>query len=603
MAVLLTARVLAKSFGPRMLFRGVSFSIDERERIGLVGPNGSGKSTLLKIIARAEEPDDGRIEFRRGLRVGYVAQQPDLDPEQTIEEAVVGDDPHNAEVRRVAANVLISKIGLPDASQRIGTLSGGALKRVAIAKQLVDEPDLLLLDEPTNHLDYDAIRWLERQITGSRAATLLVSHDRAFLEATTTRTIELDRVYPDGLLSVAGPYSEFAEQRELFLEAQRGQQRAVASRVRREVEWLKRGAKARGTKAKGRIQQAAELSIELDELKQRNAASSATQIDFAGSARQTRKLLQFRGVSKSLGGRSLFSDVNLVLSPGDKLGVLGANGAGKSTMLKLITGDLMPDGGEVSRADRLNVVVFDQHREQLNPTITLRRALSPMGDNLTWRGQSMHVTGWASKFLFHAEQLDLPVMSLSGGEQSRVLLANLMLKPADVLVLDEPTNDLDIPTLEVLEESLETFAGAIVLVTHDRHMLNRLCTELIALDGNGNAKIFAGLWQWEETQDVRNATPVTKRLPVTLSDAGNKSSTIVRAKKLTWNEQREWDGLEAAIEAAERDARDAETLAADPNIAAHHVRARAAYEQLHERQRRIESLYNRWAELEAKQQS
>ena len=354
----------------------------------------------------------------------------------------------------------LDRAGFPDPSTPAGKLSGGWRKRLAIVAALASDPDLVLMDEPTNHLDIEGILWLEKTIANPSFATLTVSHDRRFLESIANRTIELGRAYPDGFLSHDGPYSEFIVKREEFLAAQAGREQALASGVRREIEWLQRGAKARTTKAKGRIERANDMMSELGDLRQRNAQTAASKIDFSASGRQTRKLIQLKHVSKSLGDRELFRDISFTLAPKTKLGLLGPNGSGKSTLIRLLNEQLTPDTGEIVRAPQLRVVVFDQHREQLDPAQTLRRSLSPAGDVLSYQGNSMHISAWAQKFLFRGDQLDLPVSELSGGEQARVLIARLMLLPADVLILDEPTNDLDIATLDVLENSLDEFAGA-----------------------------------------------------------------------------------------------------------------------------------------------
>ncbi|HSI35666.1 MAG TPA: ABC-F family ATP-binding cassette domain-containing protein [Tepidisphaeraceae bacterium] len=637
MAVLLKTDNLAKSFGMRLLFRGISLSLDDQQHVGLIGPNGAGKSTLLKILAGLESADDGRIEARRQMRIAFLAQEDVFPPGVTVEGALVAsfpaDDHHDDHDRHVEAQILLSKMGFEPEQyeQRVDTLSGGWKKRLALARELLKQPDLLLLDEPTNHLDLEGIVWLEKFLKASRFACCVISHDRYFLENVADRIVELNTAYPDGFLSIDGSYSDFLEKREAFLAAQAAREQSLASVVRREIEWLKRGAKARTTKAKGRIQAAGRMMGELADLKARNTLSGAAQIEFEASGRQTRKLIALKKVSKSIvhgplsiedggatnngqltmdNGRPLFRDVSVVLSPGDKLGLLGPNGSGKSTLLKIITGALTPDAGVVERATELRVVTFEQTRSTLDRAQTLRRALSPHGDKLFYQGKEIHVTAYGRMFLFRDEQLDMPVGNLSGGEQSRVMIARMMLEPADVLLLDEPTNDLDIPSLEVLEDSLETFPGAIVLVTHDRFLLDRLCTDLLALDGEGHANLYADLSQWEAAKTAReqqqkqadkqsSATrPAAAPSPVDAPSPGKKVATGL--KRLTYMEQREWEQMEAKVTTAETELESAQKEMASPTVMANRDKMDAACRRVDTAQKEVDRLYARWSELEAK---
>ncbi|MBC7783675.1 MAG: ABC-F family ATP-binding cassette domain-containing protein [Burkholderiales bacterium] len=599
--MLLTARNLSKSIGPRMLFSGISLGLDEGDRVGLIGANGSGKSTLLRIFAGVEQADDGELSARRQLRVAYVPQEDDLPPDTTCLDAVAaGTSDHLDEnERHLRAAIQLDRAGFVDPSARCGTLSGGWRKRLAIVRALASEPDLLLLDEPTNHLDVEGIEWLESLIAAGRFATLTVSHDRRFLEAFGNRIIELDRAYPDGYLGHRGTYSDFLEKREEFLAAQQGRERSLASTVRREIEWLQRGAKARTTKAKGRIERAGDMMSDLADLRTRNTQRGAAPLEFSGSDRKTKKLIELKHVAKSLGGRALFKDLNLVLSPAKKVGLLGPNGSGKSTLINLLSGNLQPDAGTIFRADALRVVVFDQHREQLDPAITLREALSPTGDTVQFQGQSQHVNGWARKFLFRSEQLDLPLRELSGGEQARVLIARLMLREADVLILDEPTNDLDIPTLEVLETSLDAFAGAVVLVTHDRYLIDRVATEIVALDGRGNINAYTDLSQWENARAAANKADAQ----ASRAAAAPKPAAVAATakKRLNWNEQKEFDGMEAAIHSAEKLVADLQTEMNKPAVLANHEKLHEVCDRLGKAEHEVERLFARWAELESKQ--
>jgi ATP-binding cassette subfamily F protein uup len=608
MAVLLKTDSISKSFGVRTLFRGISLSLDDQQHVGLIGPNGAGKSTLLKILARVEHEDSGSIETRRQIRIAYLAQEDVFEPGLRVQEAVLAglpeSDHRDEHEKEVEAQILLSRLGFADFEQSVETLSGGWRKRVALARELIKQPDLLLLDEPTNHLDLEGILWLERFLQQSRFACLLISHDRYFLEKVADRIIELNGAYPDGFLSINGSYSAFLEKREEFLAAQAAREQSLASTVRREIEWLKRGAKARTTKAKGRIQQAAVMMADLADLKTRNAQGGqgqSVEIDFDASGRQTRKLIALKKVSKSLGDRLLFRDLSLVLAPNTTLGLLGPNGSGKSTLLKLLRGDLAPDTGTIQRAGELRVVSFEQNRESLDPAMPLRRALAPHGDKLFFQGTEVHVSGYARRFLFRAEQLDMPLGNLSGGEQSRVLIARMMLQPADVLLLDEPTNDLDIPSLEVLEESLESFPGAIVLVTHDRYLLDRLSTDLLALDGKGGANFYADLSQWEAAQGKPAGDAAAKGAAKATAAAAKENKNPPGFKRLTWNEQREWEQIEGKVSEAEAALERAHRQMDDPAVLADRARLAEACTLVEATQLEVQRLYARWEELEAKQ--
>ncbi len=537
---IITCQSISKTYGARPLFSNLSFTLHEGERIGLIGPNGAGKSTLLKILAGVEEPDTGELIRRKGLRIGYVPQQPEFESGSTVLETVFNSTA-NGEWQK--ASVALQKTGFQDHDLQTDTLSGGWRTRLAVACALVQDPDILLLDEPTNHLDIESILWLESFLQSGAATFVVISHDRYFLQNVATRMLEVDKVYPDGILSVKGAYADLLERRDQILSRQASYQESLANRVRREIAWLRTGPKARTTKSKSRIQ-AAEKSIEeLGEVRERSVVRSAG-IDLTASGRKSKRLWYCKGLSKRFGETRIVDDLELLLKPGMRLGLLGYNGTGKSTLLKMITGELEPDSGTVRPADGLRVVYFDQNRESLDPSLTLKRALAPEGDSVLYRGQSIHVISWGKRFLFRKEQMETQVSNLSGGECARIVLARMMLKPADLLVLDEPTNDLDIPTLEVLEESLLEFPGAIVLVTHDRHLNDRVATEVLALDGNGGAERFADYHQWVANRDEPKQRKRGKAVQ-------EKPAQVVKQKKLSYLEQREWDGMDGAILKAE----------------------------------------------------
>ena len=487
-SLLLSCEAVSKAYGTRSLFEELSFGLFEGDQAGLVGPNGSGKSTLLRILAGLEPADRGTRSVRGGVRVSYVPQDPVLPPGVTVEEvialALTGVDGAERPGRIAQA---LGRAGFAGGRAEVDTLSGGWKKRLAIARALAAAPDVLLMDEPTNHLDVEGILWLEGVLAERVRAVVVVSHDRYFLEHVATRMLELNRAYPAGLFQTDGRYSDFLARRDDFLRGQAAYEESLANIVRREIEWLRRGAKARSTKARGRIKEAGRLIAELGDVRARAAAGTAG-IDITSSQRRTRRLIAVRGLSKSLGGRPLIRGLDLTLTPGTRVGLMGPNGSGKTSLLNLLAGTLAPDAGVIERADGLRLVRFEQHREGLDPGQSLRRALASDGDAVTFQGRSVHVASWAKRFLFRPEQLEMPVGRLSGGEQARILIARVMCEPADLLILDEPTNDLDIPTLEILEDSLAEFDGGLVLVTHDRFMLERVSTTILALDGEGSAE-------------------------------------------------------------------------------------------------------------------
>jgi len=596
---ILNAQGLSKRFGATPLFEEISFVISERDRIGLIGPNGSGKSTLLRILSGLMSPDSGDVALRKRTRLSYLQQESQFPAGQTVREvihaALEGASVSESEWEALTGEVL-GRTGFEDFDQDASALSGGWRKRLAIAEALVQQPDILLLDEPTNHLDLAGIAWLEELLQDAPFASVIVSHDRYFLENVANEMVELSRVYPDGFLRTSGSYTAFLEKKEAFLHAQGKRQEALENLVKNEIAWLRRGAKARTRKSKARIGKAHQLMGELADLNNRTRTAS-TGIDFSATERQTKRLIELQSVSYSYAERPLFSNFDFAITAGMRVGLVGPNGSGKSTLLRLLQGELAPTAGSLRRADSLQIVYFDQNRE-LDSTDTLRRALAPESDSVIYQDRVIHVASWAARFLFSGEQLNQPVANLSGGERARVLIARLMLQPADVLLLDEPTNDLDIPTLEILEESLLEYRGALVLVTHDRYMLDRVSNVVLGLDGLGTIGRFADYSQWEiwQAEQVENA----KRPPTGVSEPKGSTTPATLKKKLSYLEARDYAAIEQRVAEAEAALATKQAAIEDLAIVSDHERLLEAHEEYDEARRIVDDLYARWAELDAK---
>jgi ABC transport system ATP-binding/permease protein len=604
LAPIINAQGLSKRYGITSLFQNVSFTVSEGDRIGLIGPNGSGKSTLLEILYGRVKPDSGDVVTRRRSRLSYVAQVSDFAPGETIRSVVekalerAAVPPAEQPARTAEA---LGRAGFVDFETPTTALSGGWRKRLMITGGLVQRADVLLLDEPTNHLDLAGIQWLETLLQNAPFACVVVSHDRYFLENIASEVVELSREYADGLFRVKGNYSRFLEKKEEYLEAQVKRQDALTNRVHTELEWLRRGPKARRTKAKARIDKAHEMIGELAGLNARSRAATA-KIDFSATDRQTKQLVALDGVAYAIGNRTLFEGLTFTVRSGMRVGLVGQNGSGKTTLLRLLRGDFQPVGGEIRRADGLRIVYFDQNRE-LDPDLPLRRALAPDSDSVIYQERVIHVASWAARFLFATDDLNRPVGRLSGGERARVLIAQLMLQPADVLLLDEPTNDLDIPTLEILEESLLEYPGALVLVTHDRFMLDRVSTVVLGLDGLGGAERFGDYSQWDVWQRAQqakaagNAPSGTPRSP---SPFGSAPGTAAK-RKLSYLEAREFAAMETRIAEAEQELGILRATLEDPTMVSDAPRLQITYARMEETQKKVDTLYARWAELEQKQ--
>ena len=544
--------------------------------------------------------------------MGYLEQVPTFSPEATVLATLLegADDPYDWEAQ-VLADEMISKLSIPDPEAKVESLSGGWKKRVALGRELVRKPDLLLLDEPTNHLDVESILWLEALLAKSSFATLTITHDRLFLQRVANRILELDRRNPEGLLSIQGSYADYLETKEQLMNAQERREVILKNTLRRETEWLRQGAKARTTKQQARIQRAEELKDTVGELTYRNQTRSL-RLDFQSGERNPKKLLEAKGISKSYGNRQIFSGVDLNLSPGKRLAILGPNGCGKSTLIRTLLGQENPDTGTVVRSENLSVAYFEQNRDLLDPEVSVAKTLCPHGEYVDYRGTRVHIRGYLDRFLFTSGQMEMAVGKLSGGEQSRLLVAQLMLKESNLLVLDEPTNDLDMATLAVLEECLTEFTGAVLLVTHDRYFLDSVATQIFAFgmgSDEGKSVFFSNLEQWEvwHAQQLKNlggAPPIKNPVPssgVTPSEKAVDPGTSEKAakkRKLSFKEVRELETMEERIHQTEAALEKATAQSVLPENLANAVRLVEITQEMSRLQSEIDRLYKRWAELE-----
>lgn len=592
MSILISCQHLCKSFGAKTLFEELSFSVFASDQVGLIGPNGAGKSTFIKILAGIEKADSGTITTKKDLKIGYVPQShhfDDLYPHEILEQAFAHEHDLEDYEKALQVDIWLSKLGFENHKNiKASHLSGGWKKRLAIALALVKRPDVLLLDEPTNHLDLEGIVWLEKFLKKEAPTFVLISHDRYFLDHLTTKVVEINPVYPKGMFTAEGTYSHFLEKKEAFLEGQLEQERSIAGKVRKETDWIRRSPKARTTKSQARIDAAEEIFEIHKDLKKRNKERK-TEIKFESSERQTRQLITLKSIKMELGGKVLFENLDCTLSPKSRVGLMGPNGSGKTTLLRLLAGELAPTSGTLKPADDLKIVYFDQHRNKLPPETSLKDALSPEGDYVNYQGRQIHVSGFCKKFLFSPDILDMPIAKLSGGERARIAIARLMAQPADVLLLDEPTNDLDIQTLETLEENLLEFSGAVVLISHDRCMLDRICNQLIALGQEKEPQFFADYDQFEADQ-------VEKKQRIEKSKQLEKDKPS-KPKGLSFKEKKELELLEKTIQTTEQEIARLNQQLQDPLILQDAKKLASICQQIKELETSLSASYERWSEL------
>lgn len=613
MSLLLSANKIQKTVGSKQLFDDLSLGIYANEKIGLIGPNGSGKSTLLKIFSAEDTADEGEISFRKNLNVAVVHQdthfQGDISAQQFIVDDMLkkGLDELEAEV---AAAMSLSLAGFLDTEVQVSDLSGGWKKRLAIARAMAYDPELLILDEPTNHMDWDGIFWLESWLKSFKNTFIVVSHDREFLNQVTNRTIEINPLYQSGYLSFNCSYQKFLDEKDKYIQAQMTLQESLSNKARREVEWLRAGVKARTTKSQSRINEAHNLLEHLGNVKDRNrSATIKTRLEIDSTERRTKKLIEFKKLSVGYSPDApLIKDLEMILGPKSCIGLLGDNGSGKSTLLKAVMNDDAILSGEIFKADDLKIVYFDQRREQLPQDINLIQFLGDGSDYMIFKGQSVHVAAYASRFLFASDKMQLKISQLSGGEQARLLIAKLLLNPADVLILDEPTNDLDIETIQILEETISQFEGLAILVSHDRTFLSELCEKFLAIQGDGNWATYAAVDQWIKVRKKKDEGRSRSKG----SSSGAKPTEAVKAlealeaeplkskAKLSYKEKQALQTIESDIAKAEKELELITAKLSDPSVIEDRQKFIDTSKDVQKLQDRVDQLYAFWEDLESR---
>ncbi|GMU61718.1 MAG: energy-dependent translational throttle protein EttA [Myxococcaceae bacterium] len=627
---LLRAADVRLSFGSRTVFDGVELVIEEAERVGLVGVNGCGKSTLMRILAGAMKPDSGLLQLRRGARVTFLPQEPGFPDAATVRsELEVAQAPlrealarhhelakkleatHEAKDLEALAHLsehierlggwdtshqarkLLDRLGVKDWERPVAELSGGLKKRVAIARALLSRPDLLMLDEPTNHLDAETVAWLEEELDGFEGALLLVTHDRYFLDDLVERIVEVEPpggAGGGGLVSYPGNYQDYLEQKWARVEQAEVAQHKRERWIAQEVAWLRKGVEARRTKSKARIERARKLLAEKGFSRPKVPA-----LQLAHAPRLSQTVIEAKGVAQRFGERTVFAGVNLIVQPGERLGIVGPNGAGKTTLVKTLLGELPPASGTVTLGPKTRIAYYDQQRLSLDDEATVYEA-AWHDDWVTLGDKQVRLADYLDDLLFPVPMQRLQVKALSGGERNRLLLARLFLEGANVLVLDEPTNDLDLVTLNVLERLLLEFPGAVLLVTHDRYFLDKVATTVLAVEGDGKVVRYEG--NWSMYQRLKPKPAAAPPPPTEKPSTPPAQSPPKKPARLSYKDQRELDGMEAAIEAAEANKSSLEAQLAEPSVFSNATEVARVSKELEAAAREVDRLYARWDELQ-----
>jgi len=599
---LINCKTLALAFGDVALLDHIDFAVDRGERIALIGRNGAGKSSLIRILNGESAPDDGEVVREKGVRVASVPQEPSFDAGATVasivESGLANEDPHDDESWRYAGRVTeaISRVGL-DPEATIDSLSGGMKKRVALARALVSDPALLMLDEPTNHLDFEGIAWLEETLNDFDGAVIAISHDRRFLESFATRIVELDR---GQLVSYPGSFAEYQRRKGEMMNAESLANARFDKLLKEEEVWIRKGVEARRTRNEGRVRR-------LEDLRRTRAARRDVQgkvnLTLDAGERSGKIVAELIEISKAYGDNVLIDNFSAILQRGDRIGLIGPNGAGKTTLIKLMLADLAPDSGTIKRGTQLQVAYFDQFREALDDNATLSDVISPGSEFVEIAGTRKHVISYLGDFLFPPQRARAKVKSLSGGERNRLLLARLFAKPANVLVLDEPTNDLDIETLELLESMLQEYAGTVILVSHDRAFLDNVVTQVFAFEGSGKIQEYVGGYaEWISQRRARvlshNASKATVSSSVSINAINGPAA---RKVKMSFNEIRELETLPTTIETLEKEQAALNAKLADGSLFSRSpVEAKSVTLRLENIANEIDKTMSRWEALELK---